>query len=744
MTGNAPGAPGGRNRWPPLGRRRSWPLTAWLRARRQILAAELSHGGWLNFGQLRWSDANVLGGLRAGIGVIVPLVLGLVTGHMEYGAFAALGALPAGFVSFQGFSRTRLTAVVLAAVGMAMATFAGAAAADANGWWLVPTVAVVCYLSGLLVALGQRLTVAGVQVPIALLIASGIPLSPSDAALRAILVLAGGLWQAALVVASWAFLPGGQERSAVAAAYRALGAYAAQHPGRPAGARAVPPTAAFGAEVLQDPNPLMRTQDRECLMLMLEEGERIRSSLAALARYGSGSGVLEPAAQLLDGMADALEARRGRREQASALAEALAAIDLPRDAPWRWAGAGLLGEMRAAVRLLGRLGQDSGQSAPDTGAGGPRRAAWRTELAAALFTLRASAGRSTEAGQHALRLAAIVAIGEIIALASGLPHGYWIPLTIALVVRPDYASTIYRGVQRAAGTIIGAGLGLATALLLHAGMAVLVAAAGVTMTIAYAIFAVNYLLYAVFLTDFVVVLLALLGQTAEQTAVTRLIGTGIGGALAVIGYLAWPSWGGEQAKDQIARLYQTQGRYASLALRAYARPGRVDASVARSAQLAARRARADAGTAAARLSDEPPRPPMTARLAYALTDTARRMAYASLTLQAALNTPRAGSDGRTAAGARADSEAAVDRFADSVEAAATAIAGSLRSLQPPADLPPLRKMQTAVYNQLNGSGREAGELAGPGSVLIACTDEYTDVLDTASDLLRQGLGVPSP
>ncbi len=96
----------------------------------------------------------------------------------------------------------------------------------------------------------------------------------------------------------------------------------------------------------------------------------------------------------------------------------------------------------------------------------------------------------------------VAGIGEIVAEASGLPHGYWIVLTILIVLRPDYASTIYRGVQRAAGTVIGAGLGVATALLLHVGTAALVAV-GVTMTIAYAIFAVNYLLFAVFLTDFV-------------------------------------------------------------------------------------------------------------------------------------------------------------------------------------------------------------------------------------------------
>jgi len=33
--------------------------------------------------------------------MITPLALGLATGHLEYGVFASLGALPAGMMSFQ-------------------------------------------------------------------------------------------------------------------------------------------------------------------------------------------------------------------------------------------------------------------------------------------------------------------------------------------------------------------------------------------------------------------------------------------------------------------------------------------------------------------------------------------------------------------------------------------------------------------------------------------------------------------
>ncbi len=87
--------------------------------------------------------------------------------------------------------------------------------------------------------------------------------------------------------------------------------------------------------------------------------------------------------------------------------------------------------------------------------------------------------------------------------------------------------------------------------------------------------------------------------------------------------------------------------------------------------------------------------------------------------------------------AAAGPAAAADRFADGGETAGRVIAGSLRSLRPPGDMPPLREMQTALYNQLSGPGKPA--LAGPDAVLVAATDELTDALDSAADILRRQL-----
>ena len=199
-----------------------------LRASQTFLDAEVGGGGWLKLGQFRWRNVTPGRAARATFGVLTPLVIGFATHHVEYGTFAALGAVPAGMVSFQGVTRTRVLLVSLAVMGMAISTFIGGAAAFGMPWALVPVIMLWCYVAGMCAALGPTAIVVTTQWPVAVLIASAVPLSPADAALRAVLVLAGGLWQGALVVSSWALSLGGAERTAMAASYATLSSYAAE------------------------------------------------------------------------------------------------------------------------------------------------------------------------------------------------------------------------------------------------------------------------------------------------------------------------------------------------------------------------------------------------------------------------------------------------------------------------------------------------------------------------------------
>jgi uncharacterized membrane protein YccC len=738
---------------------------AGLRASRGFLGQEVRRGfRWLDWGRFHWRDAAVGPGVRAALGVVTPLAIGTAVGQVEYGTYAALGALPAGFVTFSGVTRARVLNVSAAAVGMAISAFIGSATGSMP-WVMVPVVLIWGYATGIVSALGPTAISIAQQCAVALLVAYAVPLGVGPAAIRAALVLAGGLWQGALVASSWTLSRGAAERTALAASYDVLSLYAAQPAGSGNGELLL--DAMPASEALSDPNPLLRSGERLSLVNLAEEAERIRVSLTAIkavADAESATGprsLLQASAYALADIAEALSARgsRRQREQLRSLArsgERIAAITPPRDAGWRWVAEGLLGQLRSAIRLsellLGAKPPGRAQRPPQLQqrraqpAAAPRRrpAELRHELLLTLracvgpsseaggglwqelVTLRACLGPSSEAGRHALRLGVIAALTELLVRTSGLSHGYWAVLTVFIVLRPDYSSTLQRGVQRAGGTVVGAGLGIATALLANVGTPALLVGTGVSLAAAYSVFTVNFLLLGVFLTDFVVVFLALLGLPADQTALARLAGTGVGAALALIGYVVWPTWAGASANEKFAVLLEDQGRYAAALLRAYSRPTGDDAARLRSLQLEGRRAHSDADASAERLIDEPPKPPMTAELARALIAETERLATAELVLQAALT-----ADGQADAVPSPQAgpgQALLDRLAAGLGTASDVLAGSLRALKPPGPLPPLREFQAAV------SGRPDA-----GRVLLTTTDAMVDAVNSTTDILRRYL-----
>ena len=623
------------------GRRFGRHLLADLRASRSYLAAELSQSSWLDFGAFRWHDLATGRAARAAFGVITPLAIGVGTGHVEAGSFAALGALPAGFISFRGVTRSRVLAVALAAAGMAVSTFIGAVAEASHPLLLIPVIFVWAYAAGLLAALGPTALVVSLQWPVALLIASALPLGPAAAGGRALLVLAGGLWQAILVVGSWAVARGSSERTALAQSFLALarvrrrpgprsaGSAGAGHAGGPEGAARPQP-----ADAQRRPDAHARPQRGSRAHPGHPHRARHRPAVRAAGTRRTQPAGLGPVRPRRDRGGADRAARSARRSPCSR-----PGANWPRPRPNRRPGGSgparrCSTQLRAACQITERLNEaePARREAAAAGVPGIGLARFRDMT----LTLRASLGTSSEAGRHALRLAVVTALAEVIVRAIGLPHGYWGVLTIFIVLRPDYSSTLYRGLQRAAGTVVGAGLGLATVQLERIGLGALLAGVAVSLLAAYAVFTVNYLLYAVFLTDFVVVLLVLLGQPAEATALARLAGTGIGTGLALLAYLFWPTWAGSSASEKLARLLTLQGRYAAALLRAYTRPGAADSAEIASLRLAVRRARIDADASADRLAGEPDHPPMTGELARSLTSAAHRIAQATITLTATL------------------------------------------------------------------------------------------------------------
>lgn len=673
---------------------------------------------------------------RVAVGVVLPLLVGLLTGHIQYGAYAALGALPAGFASFQGETRSRVAAVLLASAGMALSTFVGATAAEASPWLLVPIVAAWGYLTGLSVSLGSGPSVAILQWSVALLIAAGVPAGPSEAALHAGLVLAGGLLQAVLVAASWTLRPGETERSALAASYAALAVYASRLSEGVFGPPSPLPLPA--AATVLDPNPLLPGDVRLILMDLLEQAERVRASLAALATQAVQQprgvddlrALLVRSAEALNLTADALRAPRMQRQaKLDALDACVARLTIADDVHWRWSGEALLGQLRSVARMAGALVRTPGRAAPISSAAAGARGTttslgWQNEFARSLATLRANVGTHTEAGRHALRLAAVLALAEIFVQATGLYQGRWAALTIFLVLKPDYASTFSRGIERALGTALGAAAGAAVVEAAHHSHGAMVAAAGVAIAIAYALFEASYLFFAVFLTVFIVVLLALMGLPVLSTAEARIYDTVIGAALALAAYAVWPTWERTTAQEKFARLTEAHRDYASALLGELADPGSTERASLRALQAAARRARSDAEAAATRLAGEPSQGRFSPDMAELLIGAGARLAQAELALHALVLSEHAAA----AAVPRADDAdaARVDRLRMAQGNAMTRIAQGLRALRAPAPIPALRP----IYSEL------ASNPALRNSPLVPIIDQLIDATTTLDAIVR--------
>ena len=172
--------------------------------------------------RINWSQFDGPAALRCTIGVLVPLVGGLVFGQPLVSAFGAVGAMSVGFGSFQGAYRSRAAVMVLAAFGMAISIFIGSLAGHSDMAEIAAATS-IAFISGLLVALGPSAAFVGLQSVVAVLIASGFPSDPPGAALRAVIVLGGGLVQTLLVVLIWPLRRFSVERQTIAAAYRSGG-----------------------------------------------------------------------------------------------------------------------------------------------------------------------------------------------------------------------------------------------------------------------------------------------------------------------------------------------------------------------------------------------------------------------------------------------------------------------------------------------------------------------------------------
>ena len=683
--------------------------------------------------QLKPRDVPLRVALRNAFAVVAPLAIGVATGHAGIGLGIAAGALNTMFLDQPGPYRLRMQRMLLTAIAAGLSTFVGATLGAST--LLLAIAALVWGIGGgLLVALGPNAGRAGLTSMILLVITAAEPHSPAEALDAGLLIFAGGLLQMLLAIAAWPLLRYGPERNALASLCRELAASARAPTDH---AQAPPVTQALlDVESLLHGTHRARGEVMETFRVLAGIVERIRRELLALVDLATMiddaeakatlARVREYAARTLAALGDALD--RGASPLAasaamegfdSALAELerMAAASGERKAQRKLAIAvaranGLAGQLRAALRNADFAGSRGDLRALEAEARLPRTLRERNALA----ILRANLTLSSIAFRHAVRCGVCLAIAVVGERTLAIPHGYWIPMTTAIVLKPDFAGTFSFGALRVIGTMLG--LVLTTALVHYAfnneweRLALLA-----LLCIGFRLLTtVHYGLGVMLLTGLVVILLSFYGIAPGGTMVARGIATTLGSALALVGYVVWPSWESQRVPDAIASMIDAYRAHLRTLLTG-------DAAARAAARSAARSARTNAQASLDRLRGEPRRNEALLAFGEGMFANANRFIRADMALEAALDDADA-----------LPQREAVLAFAARVDAHLAAIERTLRDGAPPPS-ERLRTAERALAERLEATKRDdAADVAV--AVADAC-DRITDSVDTLAYLLRR-------
>lgn len=162
--------------------------------------------------------------------------------------------------------------------------------------------------------------------------------------------------------------------------------------------------------------------------------------------------------------------------------------------------------------------------------------------------------------RHALRAAVATSLAFAVATAMHLPRGYWMTLSVLVILQPYTDATVLKGLQRVVGTVAGGVLAALIGSAVHDPVILLGVIFVLTFT-SLVLLPVNYTLYSLFLTP-TFVLLAEVNAGDWHLVRVRIVNTLIGGAIALVAAdILWPRSERKQLPAAVAAALRTNARY---------------------------------------------------------------------------------------------------------------------------------------------------------------------------------------
>jgi uncharacterized membrane protein YccC len=173
--------------------------------------------------------------------------------------------------------------------------------------------------------------------------------------------------------------------------------------------------------------------------------------------------------------------------------------------------------------------------------------------------------------RHALRLTVAMVVGYGLSYYFNLSHAYWVLLTIVTILKPVYATSRKRNMQRVGGTLIGALLAIAIIYFITSIAALLVIMI-FCMIMGYSLLRVNYFGFVLFMTLYIIITFHFLNPEEFRVLITdRLVDTVIGSVIAFIAArFILPVWGSEEIEGYMLQTLKTSEAYVNISWKSLA------------------------------------------------------------------------------------------------------------------------------------------------------------------------------
>lgn len=555
------------------------------------------------------AELNWQAGVRNALGIVLPLLLGLIFHQWASAVEMSVGAIVTGFAGLSGTWQKRSRVMLWAVLWVSTATLLGGLTGETI---IVAIILVVLSggLAGMFAAVSPEMALIGTLATNALIIFSGLVIPPGDALPTALKVLSGGILQWLLMLSMVPWQPQADGTASLRRVCRHLSFYAV-YPVRSADLRVARALIVAENRIADRAIP---GEKRWRLGTLLRRLDTARSDLVSLHHsegvldrsfFETVSAFLTMLAQKISTdpritvSGDALDPLRAQVEALSARPPVPDTV------------------LARAQHLLATLGSVlDARIDPDAEIGVEN---WGIpSLKSLLSTIRENLSLSRSAFRHALRIMGTLTVGLIVEHLLHIPRGYWVALTALVVLKADFFSTIGRGLARVLGTAAGVVVGsVLVAVSGHQVVWVMVA----MVLFAYAMYAllnVNYTLFSVMVSAEIVMLLSFFERIPPFVAMDeRLQATLFGSALALVAFLVFPTWQKGEVPKTLGNLIDSEARYLSAIL-----TGTMPALARRNTRVA----RTAAATSLDHALNEPTRGPFDRSLGMGLMDVLHDLA----------------------------------------------------------------------------------------------------------------------